>query len=201
NGDYFAAIDFAYLGFGSHSFDGFPRDLHAFLGNREDIDRSIVFDVDFAAGLLDQPFDVLAARPDQGANLFRIDLQSNDARSVLAQSRAGAGKVFRHFSENGKPGYSGFFNRLGHQAMRHTAELQVELKAGDSLFGSCEFAIHVAEGVFPADDVGQEFIAGDLILIIMLGAEADADAGDRPGHWNTGIHQSQRAAANRGHGG
>src|SRR5436190_13371282 len=60
NRDHLAAVDLVDFGFGSHAHDGIAGDLHAFFGNRVDIDRAVVLDVDFAAGLFDQPLDILA---------------------------------------------------------------------------------------------------------------------------------------------
>ena len=40
----------------------------------EDVHRAVVFDVDFATGFFDEALDVLAARSDERADLFRIDL-------------------------------------------------------------------------------------------------------------------------------
>ena len=39
-----------------------------------DVDRAVVLDVDLAAGVFLDGFDVLAARADELADLFRIDL-------------------------------------------------------------------------------------------------------------------------------
>ena len=78
-------------------------------------------------------------------------------------------------------------------------ELEVELEAGDALLGAGDLAVHVAEGVFPADDVGEQLVAGDFLVGVVLGADADADAGHRADQRNAGIHEGQRAAANGGH--
>jgi hypothetical protein len=77
HGDNPAAINFPDLRFRRHAGDGVARDLHAFLGHGENVHRAVVLDVDFAAGFLDQPLDVLAARPDERADLLRIDLQDD----------------------------------------------------------------------------------------------------------------------------
>jgi len=54
--------------------------------------------------------------------------------------------------------------------------------------------------VFPADDVGEELVFGNLFVRIQFGADADADA-RRANHRNARIHERQRAAANARHGG
>jgi len=40
--------------------------------------------------------------------------------------------------------------------------------------------VHVAERIFPPDDVGQELVTADGIILGGVGADPDADAGDRP---------------------
>ena len=92
-----------------------------------------------------------------------------------------------------------FLDRLGHDLVRNAAQLQVELETGDALLGAGDLAIHVAERVFPTDDVGQQFVIGDFILSSVFGADADADARHRASHRNACIHQRQGAAANRRH--
>jgi hypothetical protein len=71
DGDNLAAINLADLGLGGHAGDGVHGNLHAFRRDGEDVHRAVVLDVDFAAGFLDEALDVLAARPDERADLFR----------------------------------------------------------------------------------------------------------------------------------
>src|ERR1051326_9538580 len=80
--DNFAAVNLVNLSFGSHAHNGFAGDLHAFLGDGVDVDGAVVFDVDFAAGFFDEFLDVLAARADERADLFRINLEGLDARGA-----------------------------------------------------------------------------------------------------------------------
>ena len=80
------------------------RDLHSFGGDGVDVHRAIVLDVDFATGFFDDAFDVLATRPDQRADLLGIDLDRDDARSVLAHFLARLGNDFGHFAEDEQAG-------------------------------------------------------------------------------------------------
>src|SRR6202012_2538824 len=79
-----AAINLVDLGLGGHALDGVARNLHSFGGHRINIDWAIVLDVDLATGFFGEAFDILAARPNERADLLRIDLHLDDARSVLA---------------------------------------------------------------------------------------------------------------------
>src|SRR5439155_13814990 len=182
DGDNFAAVDLADLGLGGHAGDGVAGNLHSLFGHRVDIDGAVVLDVDFAAGFLDQLLDVFAAWTDQRADLLRVYLDCLEARRVLAQLLAWRAECLGHLCQDQQPGIARALHRLGHQAVRHAGQLQVKLEAGDALFGPGDFAIHIAEGIFPADNIGQQLILRDAVLVVVLGAQADADAGDRTPH-------------------
>jgi len=62
------------------------------------------------------------------------------------------------------------FHRLGHQGVGDAGQLEIQLEARDALLGAGDLAIHVAEGVLPADDVGQELVVRELALRVVLGA-------------------------------
>ena len=81
----------------------------------EDVHRAVVLDVDFATGFLDEALDVLAARPDERADLLRIDLDDFDARGVFAHFLARRGERLGHFGEDVHAGDAGFFHRFGHE--------------------------------------------------------------------------------------
>ncbi len=198
HGDNFAAINLSDLCFRRHAGDGVLGDLHAFGRNGENVHRAVVLDVNLATGFLDEAFDVLAARPDERANLFRVDADDFDARGVFAQFRARAGDCLGHFREDVHPRDASFFHRFNHEREGNALELEVELETGDAFFRSGDFAIHVAVMVFPANDVGKQLILGNFLAAI-FGANADADARHRAGQGNTGIQQRQRAATDGRH--
>src|SRR5437660_7966359 len=88
---------------------------------------------------------------------------------------------------------------LGHDLVRQTAQFEIQLEAGDSLFGAGDLAIHVAKGVFPTDDISEQLVAADRVLVVVISADADADAANGAGKWNACIHEGEGAAANGGH--
>jgi hypothetical protein len=100
--------------------------------------------------------------------------------------------VSGHDLQDGKPRHAGLFQGLGHDVVRQPAQLEVKLKSGDALCRAGDLAIHVAEGVFPADDVGQQFVGADFVQVIVLGADADADARHRARQRHARIQQRQR---------
>ena len=98
DGNDLAAVDFPDLGFGAHPGNGIAGNLHAFFRDRVDVHCAIVFDVDLAAGLFDQLLDVLSTRPDQSADLLRVDLERLNPRGVLAQFLARGAERFGHLA-------------------------------------------------------------------------------------------------------
>ena len=190
-----ALVDLADFDLGAERFDFAAGDFHAFRGHGEHLHGSVVLDVDFAAGLFDQALDVLAARSDQRADLLGVDLQGDDARGVLGNIRARSRQRGEHVGQDQATGHAGLLDGLLHDRQRDTLELQIQLEAGDALLGSGDLAVHVAERVFPADDVGEELVAGDLVICAVLGANTDGDTCHRAGDGHTGIHEGQRRAA------
>src|SRR5207247_2049950 len=176
NRDDLAAVNFPDLGFGSHAFDFASGDFHAFGAGRIDVNRAVVLNVDLAAGLFDDAFDVLAARADEGTDLLRVNLHGDDARGVLAQFFAGLSDGFGHFAQDKQTGHASLFPCFGHDVVRQSAQFEIQLKAGDAASGAGDLAVHVTERVFPADDVGEELMTGDGVAVIGLGANAAAHA-------------------------
>ena len=201
DGDDLASVDLADLDFGGDGFDAFAGDAHAFGVDREDHDRAVVLDVDFATRAFDEGLDVLAAGPDDRADLLRVDAEADDAGGVLAHLGARGREHGFHGLEDIEARDAGILDGLGEDLDRKALELEIELEARDPLLSACDLAVHVAEVVFPPDDVGEELVAGDLAGIVVLGADADADAADRTFDGNTGVHEGQGARTDCGHGG
>ena len=196
-----ALVGLADLDLGAERLDLPPGNFHALGRDREHLHRAIVLDVDLATRLIDDALDILSARPDEQTDLLRVDPDDRDPRSVLGDVRPGSGQRLRHLGEDRQTGLAGRFDRLGHDRQRDAAQLQIELEAGDALVGARQLAVHVAECVFPADDVGEQAVTADLVIRTVLGADTDRDAGHRAGQRNTGIHERQGGAADRRHGG
>src|SRR5205814_2217028 len=72
-----------------------------------DEDRAVVLDVDLSAGLFLNLLDVLAPRADELADLFRIDLDGEQARGPLADFRARLGQHLGHLVENDQARFAG----------------------------------------------------------------------------------------------
>src|ERR1051325_5374705 len=74
NRNHLPAIGLAHLDFRRQTFNRLPGNLHAFLRDRVDLYRPVVLDIDLASGFFDDALDILASRPNQRADLLRVDL-------------------------------------------------------------------------------------------------------------------------------
>src|ERR1019366_2581394 len=199
DGDHSAAIDLVDLGFGGHARDGVHRDLHPVCGDGVDVHRAVVVDIGLATGFLDELLDVLAARADEQADLLGVDLHRLDARGILADFRTRGGQRLGHLGQHVQARHARLFHGLIHHAVRNAGQLEVKLEPRNALLRAGDLAVHVAERVFPADDVGQQLVALKLALVVVLGAQADADAAHRASHRHARVQHRHAAAANRGH--
>ena len=198
-GDNLATVDLAYFGFGAKAVDLLLRDGKAVGVGGVNANGTVVFDVDLATGLVADALDVLATRADEGTDLVRVNLDGDDPWSVGAHFLSRSGDGLFHRVDDLKAGFLRVNEGFAHDLAREAFELQVQLKAGDALLGAGDLAVHVTEGVFPTDDVGEDFVATNRAVVIFFRADTDGDAADGGGHGNTGIHERQGGATNGGH--
>jgi len=112
---------------------------------------------------------------------------------VLAELVAGAGYRVTHLAQNMQAAFSRLIERDTHDLLRDAGDLDVHLERGDTLFGAGDLEIHVAEMVLISQDVRQDGEASSFE------DEPHGYPGDWTPHWNAGIHQGERASADRCH--
>ena len=163
------------------------------------MNRAVVFDVNFGAGLGHDTLDRLATRSDECANLFRINLQRLDPRRVFTEVSARFVDCFRHFGQNLRARFFRAHGRFGHDFVADAGKFEIELETSDAGFGSTDFVIHVPEMIFRTENVGEELVTFERTVLRVLGNEAAANTCDRRFDRNARVHQRQHAAANAGH--
>ena len=77
------------------------------------------------------------------------------------------------------------------------SELRVQLQGRDEVLGACDLEVHVAEGVFGTEDVGQSDVTG--FTVDLVGDQTHGDTGNRSAKRHTGVEQSERGRAHRAH--
>src|SRR5262245_947957 len=188
-----AEIALAHLDFGRQVANDLHRGLGGLAVRRGDGDSAVVRNVDLRAGLLLDAANDLAARADDVANLVGVDLHRDDARRVFADLLARLGDDFVHLVEDEHPPLSGLLQSLGQNLGVQSCDLDVHLERRDSLARPGDFEIHIAVMVLGAGDVGQDGV------FLVFHHQTHGHARDRRLDRHAGVHQRERAAADRGH--
>src|SRR3989337_1620808 len=115
----------------------------------------------------------------RGACSARASRGSPIASGIHARSRAG--------------GRLRLLERVPHDLLRHSADLDVHLERGDPLPRTGDLEVHVAQVILCALDVGED----DVIVTLL--DEAHRDSGDGRLDRDAGVHQREGRAADRAH--
>src|SRR5207247_7240759 len=111
---HFTRVDLADLGVFGHAANHRHGLCGAFTAGRRDKHRAIVLDVHFDVELLGDAAYHLAARPDDLANLLRIDLDDRHARRELAHLITRTGNDREHLLHNEHAAFTRLLKRLAH---------------------------------------------------------------------------------------
>ena len=134
-------------------FDGGPIQAR-------DGDRAVVLHVDRHLGLFLNAADRLAARADQQADLFRIDLDLREPRGVRRDIGPRLADDAEHRLQQLAAGAVRLLQRFADDPFADAVDLQVELNARHAALRAGDLEVHVAEVVFVAHDVGEQREAG-----------------------------------------
>ena len=159
---------------------------------------TVILDGDLGAGLFLDLVDHLALRTDDLADLVDRNGGGDDAR----RERAHLGRAVDALVDDLKDGGAGFLGLLqgrGQNVGRNAVELGVELQGGDEFGGAGDLEVHVAEGIFGTEDIGQGL--EDVLAVDVTGHQAHGDARDRSLQRNACGEQGQRGGAHGTHGG
>src|SRR5262245_13041352 len=188
-----AEIALAHLDFGRQVADDLHRGLGGLAVRRGDGDTAVVRNVDLRACFLLDAANDLAAWSDDVANLVGIDLHRDDARRVFTDLLARLGDDFVHLLEDEHPPLPGLLQGLGQNLGVQPGDLDVHLERRDSFERPGDFEIHVTVMVFGAGDVGKDGV------FLVFHHQTHRHSRDRRLDRHAGVHQRERAAADRGH--
>ena len=154
--------------------------------DRDRTDASVVIDRNVCARLLLHGVDDFALGPDDLADLVHRDLEADDLRGGRADLGTRRRDRRVHDLEDLQAGLFGLLEGSGQHVGRDTVDLRVELESRHELGGSRDFEVHVAEGIFGSEDVGEGgvFTFGEH--------EAHGDAGDGGLRRDTRVHKRHR---------
>src|SRR5713226_8256139 len=191
----FAEVGLADFGAGGDIADHLQSRIAAGSARGEDVHRAVFEDVDFDAGGLDDGPDLLAARTDEVANFVLWDFQLEEARGVSGNRATRLTERLLHGVENLEAGFLRLGECFAHHADGDTQDLNVHLQRGDARTSARYFEVHVAVVIFRSGDVRE-----DGVFLVVNDDEAHGDARASVLHGHAGVHQSERATANGGHG-
>ena len=154
-----------------------------------DVDGAVVFDRDLGAGVFLDLVDHLALRANDLADLVHRDGGGDDARCERAHLGRAVDALVDHL-ENGLACFMGLLERTGKHVGRNAVELGVELQGGDEVGGAGDLEVHVAEGVFGTENVGERLV--DVLAVHVTGDQTHRDAGHRCLERHAGCEQRQR---------
>src|SRR5690606_6572994 len=190
-----ADVDLADLGFGSDAQHALLGSLGRFLGFAEDLDRTVVFDVDRRLGLFADGPNGGAALADHVADLVLVDAHGNHGRRIGRQLAARLADHLVHLAQDVQACFQCLIQGDLHDLFGDALDLDVHLQSGYALGSTGHLEVHVAQVVFVTEDVGQD---GELLTFL---DQAHGNTGHRRLHRHTGVHQRQGGAAHRSHGG
>src|SRR5262249_46064342 len=121
----------------------------------EDVDGTVVVDVDLGAGGLGDLADDLTAATDDFADLLLRNLDGGDARRGRAKLRTRGGERFARLIQDVHPAGHGLVECDLHHLLGDAVDFNIHLQGGDTVHGACHFEIHVAKMILVAHDVGK----------------------------------------------
>ena len=170
----------------------------AFAALGRDEHGTVILDGDLGAGLFLDLVDHLALRTDDLADLVDRNGGGDDARRERAHLGRAVDALVDDL-EDGGAGFLGLLQGRGQNVGRNAIELGVELQGGDEFRGAGDLEVHVAEGIFGTEDIGQGL--EDVLAVDVTGHQAHGDARDRSLQRNACGEQGQRGGAHGTHGG
>ena len=182
-----AFVGRAQLDLGRHLLDVVDRSINLLTVDTGDRAHAAIFDRDLALVFLLHRPDVLATGADDQADLVRRDLHRLKARSVRAQRLTRRAQGLQHLTQDVQAAFLRLVEGLREDLAGQTFALDVHLQRRDATTRADDLEVHVATGVFAAEDVRQDRV------VLALHDEAHRDTSDRLLDRHTGVHHRQRA--------
>ena len=169
---YFTGENLAFFVICYDGLDIVNRFIHHLLICSADRNCSVICDIDFYTGLIDDRINGFSSLTYHIADLFRIDLDLNDLRCVFIHMLSRACDTFFHnFSQNILSCLFGLCNSLFNDRTGQTMDLDIHLDRCDTIMCTCHLEIHIAEEILQTLDIGQN----DIIIIGLAGYQTTGD--------------------------
>ena len=188
-------INLARLSLSSNALNHFDSLVSRFAIYCCNEDAASIVDIDLSTGLVHNLLDGLAAGANNLSNLVRINIDSGNLGSILAELLARLADAFHHLAHDELTATFSLSQSLGKDILVDAINLNIHLDSSDTLFGACYLKVHIAQSILQALDIGQN---GEVFAILN---QAHSYTSYRSLNGHACIHQGQSACANRAHGG
>ncbi len=152
-------------------------------------------DGDGSASVFLHLLDNLSARANDGTDEFLGDVESLDAGHLRLQLLARLADGLHHLAHNMLTASLGLHEGLLNDVERQTVALDIHLSGCQTILRTGGLEVHIAQVVLVAEDIRKNSI---LVLAGVLD-QTHSDTSHRLLDRYTGIHQSERTAADRSH--
>ena len=169
-----------------HPLDHASSGVTLFAIHGGDMDRTVLLDIDFRAGLGCDLFNHLATRSDNRSDLFRIDLDGDNARRISGKRFTWLSNRLGDFTQDIQTGLPGLLEGFDEDRARNALNFRIQLKGCNAFRGSGYLEVHVSRKVFHALNIGQ-----DSELVVFRN-QPHGDTRNWRLDRNSGIHQSKR---------
>ena len=160
-------------------------------------DGAVFLNGNVRAGFLGNGVDGLALGADELANLAGRHAHCGDARRERTHLIGGVNHLSHGF-QDGKARIACLGQGVGKHRRRDAVEFGVQLQGGDEVGGTSNFEVHVTEGIFRTQNVGEGNIAGFALHFIRHQAHGNTGNGRFQRH--AGVVQGQRGGTHGPHG-
>ena len=146
-------------------------------------DGAVVGNVDRTTGFLGDRTYGRATLTDDITNLVRMYLERHDTRRMFGHLFTRRIDRLVHLAKDMQATVFCLCQRLFHDLLRNTLDLDIHLQRGNTVLGTGNLEVHVAEMVLVTEDIGQH---GIFILFL---DQAHGHTRNRRAGGHTGIHQ------------
>ena len=115
----------------------------------------VLVDGDNSTGLLLDTLNDLAARANDCTDELLVDVEGNHAWSMLLEIGTSLRLCSKHALKDVMTTLLGLVESFFENLVRQTVALDIHLGGGDTLLGTCDLEVHIAEVIFIAQDVAQ----------------------------------------------
>ena len=191
--DHLAIIDATNLRFSNNPFNPIHRCIDTRFIWAGYFDETVVFNVNLCARRFCDFTDHFATRANDVADFVAVDLDRTDLWRVRADLRTGTAECFIHLPQDVDATIFGLIKSNAHDVCGDARDLDVHLKTGDTIGGTSNFEIHIAQVIFIPQNVRQNSEP------VALFNQPHSNTSDGAWQRDTRVHHSQGATTNGSH--